>query len=67
VTFRRKADQVVVREPEANLVGVGELRRLDHHDQLVYLAVDWKTLVPEENSSPELRHNSSRRAFTGNG
>jgi hypothetical protein len=46
-------DYVVVREPEANLVTVGEVRRIDDHDELIYLAIDWKTLVPEHIPSLE--------------
>lgn len=41
-----EGEQVLVREPEANLTGLAEVRRVDHHDRLIYLAVDWKTLVP---------------------
>jgi hypothetical protein len=48
-----QGDYVTVREPEANLVAVGEVRRIDHRDELIYLAVDWKTLVPEHIPSLE--------------
>jgi hypothetical protein len=40
-------DLVTAREPEANLVAVGAVDRVDEHDQLIYLVVDWKTLAPE--------------------
>lgn len=48
-----EGDYVVVQEPEANLSTLGQVRRVDHCDRLVYLAVDWRALVPEWVPSPE--------------
>lgn len=37
-------EQVTVCEPEAGLIGDGSIRRIDHLRQLIYIAVDWKSL-----------------------
>lgn len=44
----RLGDHVMVREPESNLVGLGRVTCVDRGDELIYLAVNWGTLVPEE-------------------
>jgi hypothetical protein len=43
----REGEYVVVREPEGNLSTIGHVQRVDQHDELVYLAVNWRTLVPD--------------------
>jgi hypothetical protein len=44
---------VLVREPEANLVAVGIVDRVDERDRLVYVAVDWTQLAPDRLPTPE--------------
>jgi hypothetical protein len=39
--------RVQVREPEANLVAEGVVDHIDHDDRLIYIAVHWETLVPD--------------------
>lgn len=43
-----QGDEVVVFEPEANLVGKGRVSEIDLERQLVYLAVDWSSLQVQE-------------------
>ena len=38
---------VVVREPEGDLIGAGVVTRLDEAARLIYIAVDWPSLVPD--------------------
>ena len=45
--------QVLVREPEANLVAVGTVRRIDENDRLIYISVDWTQLAPDHLPTPE--------------
>ena len=39
--------RVLVREPESDIIGLGEVTRLMPEQRLIYLAVDWKSLVPQ--------------------
>ncbi|ETW25867.1 hypothetical protein [Mycobacterium gastri] len=60
--------QVLVREPEANLVAVGIVRRVDENDRLIYIAVDWARLAPDRIPTPDefmgiLRRNQVRSLF----
>lgn len=48
----REGERVIVREPEANLVTVGTVVRVEPHDELIYIAVDWGTLAPEAVPTP---------------
>lgn len=48
-----RGQQVLVREPEANLVAVGTVDHVDENDRLIYIAVDWTQLVPDRLPSPE--------------
>lgn len=53
--------QVLVREPEANLVALGTVDRIDENDRLIYIAVDWAQLAPDQIPTPDefmgiLRH-----------
>jgi hypothetical protein len=38
---------VLVREPEANLVAAGVVKRVDNADSLIYIAVEWDKLAPD--------------------
>ncbi|MFL0287196.1 hypothetical protein ACJH6H_18225 [Mycobacterium sp. SMC-21] len=40
-------DRVVVRESESDVIGFGQVTRVLDDARLIYLAVDWKSLVPE--------------------
>jgi len=58
--------QVLVREPEANLVAVGTVEHLDENDRLVYVAVDWAQLAPDHLPTPDeftLRRSQTRSLF----
>ena|SRR5258705_8594059 len=48
-----KGQRVVVREPEADLVGDGVVSRVDRTARLIYIAVDWPSLVPSLPPTPE--------------
>ncbi len=39
-------DEVLVREPEANLIGHAVVDRLDDDNRLIYLAVRWDSIRP---------------------
>jgi hypothetical protein len=39
--------EVLVREPEANLVAIGVVDHLNDEDRLVYVRVDWTQLAPD--------------------
>jgi hypothetical protein len=56
--------QVLVREPEANLVAVGTVDHLDENDRLVYVAVDWGELVPDQLPTPTEFMGTLRRSQT---
>jgi hypothetical protein len=45
--------RVRVREPESNIVGEGVVTRVDEHDRLIYLAIDWSKLAPERVMTPD--------------
>lgn len=45
--------QVLVREPEANLVAVGTIDHFDVNDRLIYVAVDWTQLAPDHLPTPD--------------
>lgn len=60
--------QVLVREPEANLVAIGTVDRLDENDRLIFVAVDWAELVPDHLPTPDefigaLRRSQARSMF----
>jgi hypothetical protein len=60
--------QVLVREPEANLVAVGTVDHLDENDRLIYVAVDWEQLIPDQLPTPAefmgtLRFSQTRSLF----
>lgn len=44
--------QVLVREPEANLVALGVVDHIDENDRLIYIAVDWSQLAPDRLLEP---------------
>ncbi len=44
---------VVVREPEGDLIGAGVVTRLDDTARLIYIAVDWPSLVPDVAPAPD--------------
>ena len=44
---------VRVREPESNIVGQGVVTRVDEGDRLIYLAIDWSKLAPEQVLTPD--------------
>lgn len=46
-----EGQSVLVREPQANLVAVGIVDRIDHVDSLIYLAVRWETLAPDRTAA----------------
>lgn len=41
----REGAAVTVREPESGLIGDGTISAVDNIRQLIYVAVDWKSLV----------------------
>ncbi|KZS82297.1 hypothetical protein A4G29_12265 [Mycobacterium kansasii] len=45
--------QVLVREPEANLVAVGLVDHIDESDRLIYITVDWAQLAPDQIPTPD--------------
>jgi hypothetical protein len=45
--------QVLVREPEANLVAVGIIDHIDTAAQVIYIAVDWAQMAPDEIPTPD--------------
>lgn len=45
--------EVLVREPEANLVAVGVVRHIDRNDRLIYIEVDWAQLAPDQLPTPD--------------
>jgi hypothetical protein len=47
-----EGQQVLVREPEANLIAVGVVDHVDTVDELVYIAVDWTQLAPDNLPTP---------------
>ncbi len=53
--------QVLVREPEANLVAIGTVDHIDENDQLIYIAVDWTQMVQDRLPSPEELMDELRR------
>jgi hypothetical protein len=60
-----EGQQVLVREPEANLVAIGIVDRIDEEDRLIYVAVDWAQLAPDQLPTPDeflgvLRHSEER-------
>ena len=57
--------RVRVREPESNIVGQGVVTRVDERDRLIYLAIDWSKLAPEQVVTPdELMRRLGIGAFT---
>ena len=48
----RSGQQVLVREPEANLVAIGTVDHVDESDRLIYVAVDWTQLAPDVVPTP---------------
>jgi hypothetical protein len=44
---------VVVREPEGDLIGAGVVTRLDQAARLIYIAVNWPSLVPDVAPTPD--------------
>jgi hypothetical protein len=45
--------EVLVREPEANLVAVGVVRQIDRNDRLIFIEVDWAQLAPDRVPTPD--------------
>lgn len=45
--------QVLVREPEANLVASGIVTRVDYGDSLIYVRVEWASLAPDVLPTPD--------------
>lgn len=58
-------DDVVVREPESDLVGVGQITEIDVPRSLVYLSVDWSSLRPRQHA--DIASESSLPAGAGRG
>jgi hypothetical protein len=58
--------RVRVREPESNIVGEGVVTRVDEHDRLIYLAIEWSKLAPERVMTPDelMRRLGTGAAFT---
>jgi hypothetical protein len=48
-----RGQQVLVREPEANLVAIGTVDHIDENDRLIYIAVDWTQLAPDVLPKPD--------------
>jgi hypothetical protein len=51
--FPAEGARVRVRELESNIVGEGVVTRVDEHDRLIYLAIDWSKLAPEQVMTPD--------------
>lgn len=48
-----EGQHVVVREPEGDLIGAGVVTRLDQAARLIYIAVDWPSIVPSVPPTPD--------------